>query len=175
MPLRVLNNGHTIQVNYDPGSYVVLDGRRFDLGQFHFHTPSEHSVEGKRYPMEAHLVHVGEDGELAVLGVLFEEGTENLALRGPWAMMPEREGPEVHLAEITLNARDLLPDETTYFRYMGSLTTPPCSEGVNWHVFTQPVEASQSQIAQFVDVIGANARPIQAQNSRLVLEPVATN
>ncbi len=118
---------------------------------------------------------MGEGGELAVLGVLFEEGTENLALRGTWAMMPEREGPEVQVPEITLNARELLPDDTAYFRYMGSLTTPPGSEGVNWHVFTRPVEASQSQIAQFVDVIGANARPIQAQNSRLVLEPVATN
>ena len=174
-PLRILNNGHTIQVNFDPGSHIVLDGRRFDLAQFHFHTPSEHSVEGKRFPMEAHLVHVGAGGELAVLGILFNEGADNLALRETWAMMPEHEGPEESAPEITLNARELLPDETAYFRYMGSLTMPPCSEGVNWHVFTQPVEASHSQIARFVDVIGANARPIQAQNSRLVLEPVATN
>jgi carbonic anhydrase len=171
-PVEFVNNGHTVQVNYAPGSGITVGGKRFELLQFHFHTPSEHALGGHRAALEAHLVHKAADGELAVIGVMVEEGPENLALSEFWTLMPARAGESNRERRVLINARDLLPHGTGYYRYMGSLTTPPCSEGVNWFVMAEPVTASARQIGQLAKVIGANARPVQPVGRRLVLAPL---
>lgn len=174
-PLRLLNNGHTVQVNYDGGSTITVEGKTFELLQLHFHSPSEHAIDGKLADMEVHLVHRNADGQLAVIGVLMNIGDENLALREVWQNMPKGAAPERDFERNVVNARDFLPHDATYYRYMGSLTTPPCSEGVNWFVMAQPIEVSREQVAQFVGVIGANNRPLQEVKNRLVLAPRANN
>ena len=121
--------------------------------------------------MEVHFVHKSADGELAVVGVLMEAGADNLALREPWAIMPKRAGRPRRDERALINARDLLPRDTGYYRYMGSLTTPPCSEGVNWYVLTPPISVGMNQIKKFAAAVGANNRPTQTVNNRLVLAP----
>ncbi len=172
-PLEVVHNGHTVQVNYRPGSGITVDGKRYELLQFHFHSPSEHSVAGRQAAMEVHFVHQSADGELAVVGALIEVGEENMALREPWAIMPKKAGKPRLEERVLINGRDLLPRDTGYYRYMGSLTTPPCSEGVNWYLLTQPISASMEQVRKFTAAVDANNRPTQALNNRLVLAPMA--
>ncbi len=174
-PLKILHNGHTVQVNYEPGSGITVDGKEFALLQFHFHTPSEHRVNGRQMPAEAHFVHLGEGGELAVVGVFLEWGEENLALSEFWNEVPTETTPERLFEHIAINARDILPPDLTYYRYMGSLTTPPCSEGVNWYVATEFIDASEAQILSLTAAIGPNARPVQARHNRLLLRPVGVN
>ena len=169
MPLRVVNNGHTIQVNCADGSHADVDGRRFRLIQFHFHHPSEHAVDGQRHAMEAHFVHASESGALAVLGVFIERGAANAALAPIWEAMPRSEGPEVDAA-VSIAPEQLLPTERDYYRYLGSLTTPPCSERVIWTVLRQPITASSAQIQEFADIFPMNARPLQPLNRRFLLE-----
>lgn len=165
-----IHNGHTIQVDYDEGSSITLDGREYTLKQFHFHTPSENHIDGKEFPMEAHLVHVDDEGHLAVIAVMFEEGPENLALSTPWAVMPMAPGRTEHLAR-KASAEALLPANRDYYRFEGSLTTPPCTEGVAWLVMKHPVSASHGQLVKFARAMGhPNNRPIQALNARVVLE-----
>jgi len=168
-PLRILNNGHTIQVNYEPGSTLTIGDQTFELVQFHFHHPSEHQVHGKPAEMELHLVHRNAAGALAVLGVLLTVGSENAALQPIFAAMPDRPGPEQTVAGVTLNAQALLPRNLASYRYFGSLTTPPCSEGVSWIVLQQPVTVSSAQIRQFADLFPSNARPVNALNQRFLL------
>ncbi len=172
-PLEIVHNGHTVQVNYRPGSGITVEGKRYELLQFHFHTPSEHAVAGRRAAMEVHFVHQSADGELAVVGALMQVGEENLALREPWAIMPKKAGKPRREDRVLINGRDLLPHDKSYYRYMGSLTTPPCSEGVNWYVLTQPITASMEQIKKFAALVGPNNRPVQPVNNRLVLAPMA--
>ena len=169
MPLRIINNGHTIQVNCEPGSGIELDGRPFSLLQFHFHHPSEHAVDGRRHAMEVHFVHASESGALAVLGVFFEEGAHNAALAPIWDAMPPEAGPEV-ASGATIRPVQLLPADRAYYRYLGSLTTPPCSERVIWTVCRQTIAASRRQIAQFAELFPMNARPLQPLNRRFLLE-----
>ena len=171
-PLAIVNNGHTIQVNYAPGSTLALDGKTYELLQFHFHDPSEHQLDGASYPMEAHFVHRhAETGALAVLGVFMAVGEANPALETLWAHMPAEAGPETQIDGVEIDATQLIPtDRDSYYRYFGSLTTPPCSEIVNWIVLATPIEISPEQVEQFVAVVGANARPIQRQNRRFILE-----
>lgn len=164
---NILNNGHTIQVNYDEGSSITLDGVQYSLLQFHFHDPSEHTVAGKSFGMEVHLVHKNAKGELAVVGLLIQEGKENTVLAETWKNMPAKADEKKTLA-VSINAQDLLPEGHTYYRYSGSLTTPPCSEGVNWLVFKSPIEMSKAQIAAFKKLINKNARPVQPLNTRTV-------
>jgi carbonic anhydrase len=165
-----VNNGHTIQVNYDAGSTITLDGRELTLKQFHFHTPSENHIDGHEFPMEAHLVHADAEGNLAVIAVMFEEGPENLALAPPWAAMPLAQGHTTHLAS-KASAEALLPADRAYYRFEGSLTTPPCTEGVTWLVMKHPVSASHGQLMKFARAMGhPNNRPIQPLNARVVLE-----
>ncbi len=164
--LHVVNNGHTIQVNYDPGSYMIKDGVRYDLLQFHFHAPSEHAIEGRQSDLVAHLVHKSEDGRLAVVGVLFNVGDANETLKPIWEIMPQEKGKAD--ADVEINAADLLPEERTYFHYMGSLTTPPCSEGVNWNVMATPLSASVEQIEAFTAIFPLSVRPLQPLNNREV-------
>jgi carbonic anhydrase len=166
----VLNNGHTIQVSYAPGSTIELDGHTFELKQFHFHAPSENHINGKSYPMEAHLVHADQDGNLAVVAVMFEEGKENQALSPAWAKMPKKAGGKKALPEL-VSAEGLLPADRGYYRFNGSLTTPPCTEGVWWLVMKQPVSASKDQLKRFAHLMHhPNNRPIQALNARPELE-----
>jgi carbonic anhydrase len=165
----VVNNGHTVQVNYGPGSTVKIDGIAFELKQFHFHSPSENRVSGKAYPLEAHLVHADKDGNLAVVAVFFQEGPANPALGAVWAQMPKAPGQK-NAAPPALSAAALLPANRDYWRYNGSLTTPPCTEGVRWIVMKHAGTVSKEQVAAFGATLGfANNRPVQAVNARPVL------
>lgn len=164
--LRVINNGHTIQSNIDPGSFLVIDGERYQLLQFHFHAGSEHTVAGEQYPFEVHLVHQNEAGQLAVVGVFFEVGEENAALTPIWEAIPTTVGEENHVDGVTHEASALLPTARTGWSYSGSLTTPPCSEGVSWSVMSEPLQISQEQLDAFRALHDGNFRPVQPLNER---------
>ena len=167
---EVINNGHTVQVNYAPGSSIQVDGRTFKLLQFHFHAPSENRINGRAFPMEAHFVHADEDGNLAVVAVMFEEGAENPALAPAWSAMPAHAGGR-HALVTAMDAAAILPRQRGYYRYNGSLTTPPCTEGVRWLVMKQPVTASRAQIAAFRQALhGPNNRPVQPLHARVILK-----
>lgn len=167
---EVLNNGHTVQVNFATGSSILVDGVAFELKQFHFHAPSENLINGKSYPMEAHLVHADKDGNLAVVAVMFKEGAENKTIAKVWSVIPKEEGEKNAIA-FPLSAAALLPSKRAYYRFNGSLTTPPCSEGVRWLVMKQPISVSKEQVEAFSHVMHhPNSRPVQAINARPVLE-----
>lgn len=174
-PVRILNNGNTIQVNYNEGSMMKVEGQTFQLLHFHFHSPSEHAINGQLADMELHMVHRNDKGELGMVGVLMNAGEENLALKEIWQHMPRGTSAEQVKNNDIINARDFLPHDAQYFRYMGSMTTPPCSEGVSWFVMAKPIEVSRQQIEQFSGVVGVNNRPVQETNNRLILSPAATN
>ncbi len=166
-PVNIVNNGHTIQVNYAPGSYITIGSRKFNLLQFHFHSPSENTVKGRAFPMEMHLVHKADDGQLAVVAVLFTLGSANPFIQSVWNNMPARANTS-NKTNATVNASNLLPTDQGYFHFTGSLTTPPCSEGVVWNLLQSPLEISQAQVSKFFSVIGENARPVQPLNDRTV-------
>jgi carbonic anhydrase len=168
--LTILNNGHTIQANYDAGSAMTVNGDTYELKQFHFHTPSEHTIDGEAFPLEVHFVHADADGHLAVIGVMLVEGdADNAAFAPVFDAMPaeEAEAEAVEGAQIDANA--MLPENQLYYTYRGSLTTPPCSEGVRWIVMTTPVELSAAQIEAFHAIFELNARPVQPLNTRGLL------
>lgn len=169
-PLTVENLGHTAQVNYASGSGMILDGVRYELLQFHFHTPSEHRLDGREYPAELHLVHRGPNGNLAVLGVLVAEGSENPALRPLVDHLPEKTGAKQSAGGIQIDADALLPTRAQHYTYPGSLTTPPCTEGVKWLVLDQPIQASAEQLRRLTSVIGVSNRPIQPLGARELLK-----
>jgi carbonic anhydrase len=166
-PLKIINNGHTIQVNVVPGSKIRIDGKAFDLLQFHFHRPSEEHINGKPSAMVIHFVHKNESGELAVLGVLLQEGNENPGIKTLWSYAPPKEGPEAAPDNVAFNPTNLLPREMEFFHYDGSLTTPPCTEKVKFFILKSQVNISKEQITQFP--FKMNARPIQALNDRKIL------
>jgi carbonic anhydrase len=166
---EVVNNGHTIQVNLADGGVLSLDGVPFKLVQFHFHAPSEEKIDGKAYSMVAHLVHQSAEGKLAVVAVLFTEGQANAALDPVFKNLPKSEGSKKKL-DANFNPAELLPAERGYFKYVGSLTTPPCSQGVRWQVLKQPIEVSKAQVAAFRKLYNMNARPVQPLNGRKVEE-----
>jgi len=172
--INMKNNGHTVVQSFSPGSTFVLEGVTYDLLQFHLHTTSEHTVQGRRYPMELHAVfRDAVSGNLAVIGQLFEvdrRGTENEFLHDLTQFgLPEKtddtvtNAAEIDLADL-IDAKQL----ATYWSYPGSLTTPPCSPIVSWFVLRKPVRASQAQIQEFIDVMGNNYRPVQALNGRTI-------
>jgi len=163
----IKNNGHTIEVACGGG--MNRGGAQWQLLQFHFHHPSEHLLSGKAFDLELHFVHKSAAGRLAVLGVFIQPGAENAALTPIWAAMPKEAGDE-QAAGATITPGDLLPADRGFFRYHGSLTTPPCSEGVLWTVFKSPIEASPAQIRQFAALFPVNARPAQPLNQRFLLE-----
>lgn len=171
VPLEVVNNGHTIQVNYAPGSHITVDGIAFELKQFHFHSPSENRIDDNAYPMEGHLVHADADGHLAVVAVMFEEGAENQVLSRIWEHMPKEAGNKAQVEGETVTAEALLPENRDYYRFNGSLTTPPCTEGVRWLVLKNAVGVSKEQVEAFQDVMHHdNNRPVQPVNARPVLK-----
>lgn len=163
----VLNNGHTIQANAAPDSFTRLGDTNYQLLQVHFHAESEHTVLGTHFPIEAHFVHKGPDGGLMVIGVMIEEGAANPVLGAIWNAAPTGKG-EAKTSQ-PLDLASLLPDNERRFQYAGSLTTPPCSEIVNWNVFTTPITASAEQIAAFEKLYSDNFRPVQKLNRRFVL------
>ena len=170
IPLKVLNNGHTIQVNAEPGNQLNLGGKDFELLQFHFHHPSEHTTNNQPYPMEVHFVHQNAQGELAVLGVFMEEGEENEGLKPIWDAMPGEETSEQTIEGVKVNMSKLLPDDQSSYRYFGSLTTPPCSEIVRWVVLQKPIAVSKGQIQKLSQIFPGNARPTQPRNRRFLLQ-----
>ena len=163
-PLTMLNNGHTIQVNIPAGSKLRIDGIAYDLLQFHFHRPSEEQIDGKPMAMVAHFVHKSAEGKLAVIGVLLKEGNENPNIKTLWANLPAGEGPPVDVPDVTFNPANLLPKELDFWSYDGSLTTPPCTEGVRFFILRTPVNISKEQVNAFP--FKMNARPVQPQNNR---------
>jgi carbonic anhydrase len=166
--VRALDNGHTVQVNVPPGNELHLNGRIYHLNQLHFHDPSEHHIDGRTYPMEIHLVHKDRKGHVVVIGVLVETGLPNQSLAELWTMLPMKTG-ELG-SEHRFNPQELIPSNSHHFSYHGSLTTPPCTEGVQWIVLRDPISMSAKQIAQFVSIIGENARPIQPLHGRQIQE-----
>ncbi len=166
---EILNNGHTIQVNYNPGSSIKLDGVDYALKQFHFHSPSENQIDGKSYPLEGHLVHADKNGNLAVVAVMFTEGKDNKVIGEAWSKLPQGTGDKNTLPT-PISAEGILPSNRDYYRFNGSLTTPPCTEGVRWLVMKDSVHVSKQQIEAFSHVLHhANNRPLQALNARVVM------
>jgi carbonic anhydrase len=167
---EILNNGHTVQVNYAAGSSFSMHGIQFELKQFHFHAPSENHVDGKSYAMEAHLVHADKDGNLAVVALMFDEGAENKALAKIWPLIPDKAGEKTALRP-PFDVAQLLPARRDYYEFNGSLTTPPCTEGVLWFVIKKPVTASAHQVETFSHTMHhPNNRPVQPINARTVLQ-----
>lgn len=166
---RVIDNGHTVQVTL-PGGSISLLGKSYQLTQFHFHRPSEEMVDGKAFDMVAHMVHRADDGKLAVVAVLLENGAENPFVQTVWNNLPLEKNTEVAPPSLTLDPAQLLPENRDYYTYMGSLTTPPCSEDVLWLVLKQPQPVSPEQQAIFARLYRNNARPVQPGSGRLIKE-----
>ena len=172
--LSMLNNGHTVQMTYDAGSTLGHAGtvESSRLVQFHFHAPSEHTLEGASFPMEAHLVHVNAAGlPVAVVGVFVNAGRENAGLAKAFQDLPAKPGDKRAPAGSTIDARALLPSDKTFFSYSGSLTTPPCTEGIVWYVLKTPIEMSSAQIDAFTSLehLAHTNRPIQSLGGRTIL------
>jgi len=165
-PLKMLNNGHTIQVNIEPGSSLTIGKESFELLQFHFHRPSEEQVDGKNASMVAHFVHKSKEGKLAVIGVMLNEGKDSAAVKTLWANLPPKEGEEFLPAKVTFNPASMLPKDMGFYNYEGSLTTPPCTEGVQFYILKAPVDISKQQLAKFPFKL--NARPVQSLNGRKI-------
>lgn len=171
-PVTLTNNGHTIQASEkaDTRDSITLDKETWTLQQFHFHAPSENTVHGKKYAMEMHLVHKNADGDLAVVAVMFNEGAANPELDKLWGVMPGKVDQNVTINS-NLDLNKLLPEDKTYWRFSGSLTTPPCSEGVIWIVLKQPLTVSAQQLAKFSHTLHhENSRPVQPLHGRVVIE-----
>ncbi|MGB3225037.1 MAG: carbonic anhydrase family protein [Desulforhopalus sp.] len=167
---EIINNGHSIQVNYEPGSTISLNGLSYGLKQFHFHSPSENRIDSKSFPLEAHLVHTNQNGDIAVVAIMYTEGEENGALARFWPLMPSESGVAKKLENI-VSATALLPTEHEYYLFNGSLTTPPCTEGVRWIVFKQPVTIAKKQVEAFKKIMHHdNNRPVQPVNARPILQ-----
>ena len=167
-PLEAINTGYTVQVNVAPGSALIAGGKQYALQQFHFHRPSEHTVDGKAAAMELHLVHLDTAGNLAVVGVFLQVGRHHAELERVWAHLPSRPDERWRGEGDALNAADLLPTDRSYYGYVGSLTTPPYTEGVRWFVLSEPVAVSQAQVDRYAALFAMNARPLQPLNGREV-------
>jgi carbonic anhydrase len=166
--LKIIDNGHTVQINYASGSSIEVSGVRYELLQFHFHLPSEEKVEGKSHAMVAHLVHRNADGKLAVVAVLLDKGGSSEMIDTLWKNIPAEKGKEREVGDLMIDATRLLPDNKAYYTYQGSLTTPPCSEGVTWFVLKIPTKISAGDIEAFRKLYPLNARPVQPLNGRVV-------
>lgn len=166
-PLVVENNGHTIKVD-SPNGKLYIGNDEYELVQYHFHAPSEHVIGHTTFPMEIHFVHGAANGKLAVIGVLLKEGRDNPAFQSVLDYAPETKDT-TNTTGVSLNPKGLLPKRLNrFFTYAGSLTTPPCSEGINWYVLSEPVEVSAAQIQQFEHLYADNARHLQQLNERSV-------
>lgn len=164
---EIVNNGHGLQVNLTGNNTLTSGGKTFNLIQFHFHTPSEYAINGKRTAAVAHLVHAAADGELAVVGILYDAGAANKVLAPVFDNAPKNAGGKKNLSE-KINPKSMLPRSLAHYNFMGSLTTPPCSEGVNWFVLQSKVRLSKDQIAVLSGLYPDTARPLQARNDRKI-------
>jgi len=174
-PLKYLiDNGHTVRVNYHdaPGSgnFLIVGGQRYQLTQFHFHRPSEEYILGKPYDMAVHLMHEASDGKVAGVAVLLKAGRANATIQQIWDHMPKTQGKEEEVAGVEVDPAGLLPANAAYYTYMGSLTAPPCTEGVAWIVLKTPVDMSAEQIDAFARLYPRDVRPLQPLNGRVVKE-----
>lgn len=174
-PLKYLiNNGYTIRVNYHdaPGSgnFMIVGDKRYQLTQFHFHRPSEEYIHGKPYDMVAHFMHQSSDGRVVGVAVLLKAGSSNATIQQLWEHMPMTKGDEQEIAGVEVNPAGLLPHDTAYYTYMGSVTAPPCTEGVTWFVLKAPMEVSMEEINAFAKLYPHDVRPIQPLNGRVVQE-----
>ncbi|MBD9514376.1 MULTISPECIES: carbonic anhydrase [Pseudomonadaceae] len=170
-PLKLINNGHTIQASIEGGDTLIYKGTEYQLLQFHFHTPSEHQFNHQSYPMEMHLVNQDKNGHLLVLGLMIKQGQANKQLAQLWKQLPAKEGEEAAItAKLAPNLAKLLPTSSHHLFYHGSLTTPPCTEGVQWVLFENPIEMSKQQIEQFHKLFPDNHRPTQTATGREVDE-----
>jgi carbonic anhydrase len=168
-PLRIVDNGHTIMINYTAGSSIRVGDKQYALKQFHFHRPSEETINGKSYDMVVHLVHADQEGNLAVVAVLLEQGEDNPLVRELWNDLPKTKEKEVLLDTVHISAADLLPADRGYYTFAGSLTTPPCSENVTWFVLKHPVTVTSGEIERFSNLYRHDARPTQPLYDRVVL------
>ncbi|MEO8611152.1 MAG: carbonic anhydrase [Chloroflexota bacterium] len=168
--LNIFNNGHTIQANYDAGSSIVYNETEYQLIQFHFHHPSEHTIDGKAFDMELHLVHRDANGNLAVVGILLQKGdADNAALAPVFDHLPAQAGDPQDVG-VKIDASAFLPNSHLFYTYAGSLTTPPCSQGVRWLLLETPVTISDAQFEAFASLFEMNVRPVQPLNNRDLLE-----
>jgi carbonic anhydrase len=166
---RIVDNGHTVQVNVAPGNTIEVLGKHYELVQFHFHRPSEERIDGKPFDMVVHLLHKSVDGKLAMVAVLLQSGSAQPVVQAVWNNLPLEQGEEVS-AKGRIDLTELLPSDRRYYTYMGSLTTPPCSEGVLWMVMKTPVQISPEQLNIFARLYPMNARPVQALRGRIIKE-----
>ena len=166
-----IDNGHTVQVDIAGGSTFTIGSDVYELKQFHFHTPSENNINGKSFPLEAHFVHATDDGKLAVVAVMFEEGEANPTLAKIWKKFPLKTGVKSPFDLTAGEIKALMPSDKDYYKFTGSLTTPPCSEEVQWHVIKKPMTVSKEQVEAFFKIYGhSNNRPVQATNKRNIEE-----
>lgn len=168
VPLDIVDNGHTVQVNAAGAGSIKVDGEVYELLQFHFHKPSEEKINGKAYDMVVHLVHKARDGRLAVVAVMLQGGKEQKLIRALWSNLPLEQNRPVVKAEVSVDPSLLLPKNRSYYTFTGSLTTPPCTEGVLWLVLKTPMDLSREQIADFGKLYSDNARPVQPRNARVI-------
>ena len=169
-PLHIIDNGHTVMVNYTPGSFISVGNKKYALKQFHFHRPSEEKVNGKSFDMTVHLVHADDDGKLAVVAVLLQKGEDNALVHQLWNALPKEKDKEEFFDNVQINLSQILPPDRDYYTFSGSLTTPPCSENVTWYVLKHPSTVSAEQIERFSQLYRDNARPTQPLHDRIVLE-----
>jgi len=169
-PLHIIDNGHTVMINYGSGSSMSVGGKKYALKQFHFHRPSEEKINGKGYEMVVHLVHADQEGKLAVVAVLLQKGNDNPVVHELWSDLPKEKEKEEFLDNVQIDVAGLLPGNRGYYTFPGSLTTPPCSEGVTWFVLKHPVTISPAEIEQFSRLYRHDARPTQPLYDRVVLE-----
>jgi carbonic anhydrase len=170
VPLNIIDNGHTIQITYPAGSSLTVGGKSYTLQQIHFHHPSEEQINGHASDMVAHFVHSDTEGHLAVVAVLLKQGAENSQLASVWKNIPSEKEKAVTVSGVQVNVTNLLPTDHGYYTFAGSLTTPPCSEGVTWYVLKQPTSISANEIAAFAKLYPKNARPVQPLNNRKISE-----
>lgn len=169
-PLDIIDNGHTIMINYAPGSFFRTGGKQYQLVQFHFHRPSEETIHGKHFEMEVHLVHADPTGHLAVVAILLKKGVDNPLVHELWNDLPKEREKEEVLDNVPIDLTALLPANRGYYTFSGSLTTPPCSENVTWIVLKHPVTVTAAEIEKFGKLYRHDARPTQALYDRVVLE-----
>jgi carbonic anhydrase len=170
VPLTIIDNGHTVMVTYAAGSTITVGDKVYHLKQFHFHHPSEEHINGHGYDMVVHLVHADAAGHLAVVAVLFKNGAPNPLLETLWKYIPAEKEKTVTRSDVSINVKELLPATHGYYTFAGSLTTPPCTEGVTWYVLKEAATLSPEQLAAFAKLYPADNRPIQPTNQREILE-----
>ncbi len=169
-PLHIIDNGHTVMINYAPGSFIQVGDKRYHLLQFHFHHPSEEQINGKAYDMSLHLVHADDQGNTVVVAVLLQRGPDNSLVQELWSDLPQEKEHEEDLDNVKINVKALLPSDLGYYTFPGSLTTPPCTENVTWFVLKHPVTVSAAEIQRFEKLYRHNARPTEPLYDRVVLE-----